>query len=119
MKCKVVLCGEKKEQNFACAGELNLGKNSFTLSYLFDKSHCLLTYDGQILRHEKRGEIPVCIEFTENKNTLCKIGEGEFSGSVPVFTKSLIVHMGAQTVSISVFYELDGEVKKMQILAEL
>ena len=118
MKCKVVLYGEDKTQNFSCIGELILGGNNFSLSYVFNGDSCSLTYDGRILRHQKQGEIPVNIEFALNKKTLCKIGDGEFFGEIPVFTNSLNVHMGAQNLSVTVVYELNGECKKMQIFAE-
>ncbi|MCH5148713.1 MAG: DUF1934 family protein [Clostridiales bacterium] len=118
MKCKVVLCGEEKTQNFSCIGELNLGEKSFSLSYVFNGDSCRLSYDGQLLRHQRQGEIPVLIEFDLNKRTLCKIGSGEFSGLIPVLTHSLNVQTGAKTASVSVVYELDGEDKKMQIIAE-
>ena len=118
MKCKIVLCGEEKTQNFSCVGELNVGKDSFSLTYVFNGDSCNLSYGGQLLRHEKRGEIPVLMEFDLNKKTLCRIGSGELLGQIPVFTKSLNVHMDAKSVRVSVFYELDGEDKKMQIIAE-
>lgn len=118
MKCKIVLCGEEKTQNFSCVGELNSGKDSFSLTYVFNGDSCNLSYDGRLLRHEKRGEIPVIIEFDLNKKTLCRIGSGELLGQIPVFTHNLNVHMGANSASISVIYELDGEYKKMQIVAE-
>ena len=118
MKCKVVLYGEDKTQNFSCIGELILGEKNFSLSYVFNGDSCRLTCDGQILHHQKQGEIPVNMEFALNKKTLCKIGNGEFFGEIPVFTNSLNVHTGAKTLSVSVVYELDGEGKKMQIFAE-
>lgn len=118
MKCKVVLCGEDKTQNLSCIGDLILSEKCFTLSYIFDGNCCLLAYDGKILRHEKKGEIPVCIEFVANKKSLCKIGEGGFCGEIPVFTKDLKVQFGAKKISVAVGYELGGEEKLMQIYAE-
>lgn len=118
MKCKVVLFGGQKTQNFSCVGELDFSEKGFTLSYVFDGDRCRLTYDGRLLRHEKGGEIPVCLEFDLNKKTLCQIGSGGLSGQIPVFTKSLNVHTDVKTVSVSVAYELDGEDMKMQIIAK-
>lgn len=118
MKCKVVLFGEGQAQNFSCFGELVLNGKRFNLSYVFGGDSCLLTYDGKILRHEKKGEIPVCIEFTENRNTLCKIGSGGFYGEIPVLTNSLDVRLGTDNIFVNVVYRLDGDVKQMKISAE-
>lgn len=118
MRCNVVLYGDEENQNFSCLGELFLFEKSFSLSYFFGLDNCSLTYDGQLLRHKKSGEIPVCIEFAKNKKTFCKIGNGEFSGKIPVFTKSMTVQMGAKKLSVEVVYELDGEAKQMKISVE-
>ena len=117
MKCKVVLYGVEQTQNLTCLGELLLNEKSFNLSYIFGGDSCLLTYDGEILRHEKKGEIPVCIEFIANKKSLCKIGDGKFCGEIPVLTNSLDVRLGTKDISVSVVYELDGEAKQMKISA--
>lgn len=118
MKCKVTLCGKDNTQNLSSAGELILNKTGFLLSYDFDGDKCILSYDKEKLCHEKSGEIPVLIEFVLNKKTLCKIGSGNLYGEIPVFTNSLNVHMGTKSVSVAVFYNLDGEENQMQILAE-
>lgn len=118
MRCNVVLFGEGETQNFSCTGELFLFEGSFSLSYFFGFDPCFLTYNGELLTHKKSGEIPVSIEFAENKKTLCKIGNGEFSGKIHVFTKSLIVQKDTRKISVEVVYELDGEERQMKISAE-
>ena len=118
MQCKVVLYGDGRTQNFSCAGELFVFEKSFSLSYFYGLDNCSLTYDGQILQHKKFGEIPVSIEFIANKKTLCRIGNDEFSGKIPVFTNSLEVQFCDKKIFIDVVYELDGENKQMKISAE-
>ena len=118
MKCKVVIFGEDKTQKFSCEGELILRKAGFSLSYVFDGNKCLLSYDGEILYHQQKGEIPVNLEFVANKKTLCKIGEGNFCGEFPVLTHILQVQLGTQNISVNVVYELNGDKKQMQIFAE-
>lgn len=118
MKCNVVLCGDAQNETISCIGELNIKGKGFALSYSYGGDSCLLAYDGHILRHKKEGEIPVCINFILNENTACTIGDSAFSGEIPVLTNSLNVHMVAKTLSISVVYELGGEIKKMKISAE-
>lgn len=119
MMCSVVLYGDGQTQNFSCTGELFLFKKSFSLSYMYGLENCFLTYDGELLRHKKTGEIPVEIEFVTNSQTLCKIGSGEFSGEIPVFTKSLKVQVSAEKVFIDIVYELDGENRQMKISADV
>ena len=118
MKCKVVILGEDKTQNHSCVGELILSGKMFSLSYIFEGDSCLLTYDGEILQHEKKGEIPVYMQFIENKSTLCKVGEGEYRFEIPVFTNCLKVQTDPKSVNIEIVYELAGEDKRMQIFAE-
>ena len=118
MKCKVVIQSEDKTQNLSCIGELIFSEKGFSLSYDFEGDSCLLTYDGDILRHEKRGEIPVHMEFIKSKTALCTVGEGEYRFEMPVFTNCLNVNVGIKDVNIEVDYDLAGENKKMQILAE-
>ena len=96
-----------------------MNEKSFSLSYVFGGDSCRLTYDGQGLKHRKSGEIPVSLEFVSNRKTLCKIGDGEFSGEIPVYTHSLSVRIDADKVFIEVGYELDGENKQMKISAQM
>ena len=117
MKCKVVLHSDGQTQNFSCVGELILNEKSFSLSYTFGPDICFLTYDGEILRHEKKGEIPVSIEFVSSGKTLCKIGSDGFSGEIPVYTNSLEVRVCDGNISIEIVYELGGENKQMKISA--
>lgn len=119
MKCNVVLYGDGQNQNFSFVGELILCEKYCSLSYNFNGDDCLLTYDGELLRHENKGEIPVNIEFVPNKKTLCKIGSGEFFGEIPVLTNSLEVRIDDKKVFIDVVYELGGENKQMKISAQV
>ena len=118
MRCKVVLYGDEQTQDYSCFGELIIFGKYCSLSYDYGLDNCFLSYDGQLLKHKKSGEIPVEIEFIPNKITFCKIGNGEFSGEIPVYTNSLKVHNCADKLSIEVVYKLDGENKRMNISAE-
>lgn len=119
MRCNIVIYGDEQTQEFSCVGELFLFEKDFSLSYMFGLDNCFLTYDGQLLRHKKTGDIPVEIEFVPNKRTLCRIGSGEFSGKISVFTNSLEVQICDNRISIDVVYELDGENKQMKISADV
>lgn len=118
MKCKVLICGEDKTQNFSCEGELIFSKEGFSLSYVFEGNKCLLEYNGEILRHQTKGEIPVKIDFVANGKSVCKIGGDGFCGEIPVVTKFLNVTTDAEKLCVAVVYGLNGEEKKMQIIAE-
>lgn len=117
MKCKVTL-DNGEVGVFTATGELEYANEGFKLSYELDGDGCLLVFCDGVLTQSRRGGLCVEMNFKEGAETPCKISDGAFSGSFPLYTKSLEVFVTENEVRVFVSYDCSGEITELKINAQ-
>ena len=117
MKCKVILNNGNPDGYFAAKGELHFNELGFELFYDLDGDECFLNYKNGEIVQERRGSVPMLINFKVGQETSCVLGMGASSGSFPVFTNRIEVKNDNKSVEVKLNYTCGGENINLEITA--
>ena len=91
----------------AVIGDGNYAEGKLVIGYLFDGAGYTLEVSGNCVRHERRSDVLMSLEFRHGELTYGSLRSGELNGQLPIYTHELKISVSEKGCSVRLVFS-DG-----------